>query len=101
MQIHTTPALRFERKSEIISKLGISKSTFHSRINEGEYPPLILIGERVVAYLSHETDAVISAIAAGKNKDELKQLAIEIVEHRNKLKTGALTTSHVNQGDEQ
>ena len=98
MQIHTIQTLSFQRKSEILSKLKISKSTFHSRINDGEYPPLISVGERVVAYLAHETDEIISAIASGKSKNEMKELAVQLVERRSELKSAYISSPDIQGG---
>lgn len=76
------------RKSEVIKRLGISRSTFHTRLNQQLLPPPIPLGERAVGFLQHEIDAVIAAMAAGQSKVEIKGLVAELVERR---KTSAIT----------
>ncbi|MCC2615920.1 AlpA family phage regulatory protein [Aestuariibacter halophilus] len=70
------------RKPEVIKRLGISRSTFHTRLNEQLLPPPISLGDRAVGFLQHEIDAVITAMAAGQSKTEIKALVAELVKRR-------------------
>jgi prophage regulatory protein len=74
--------LTINRKSEVIKRLGISKSTFHLRINQNLLPPPISLGDRAVGYLQHEIDAVLAAMVAAKSNDEIKSLVLELVAQR-------------------
>ena len=64
---------------------GISKTTFYGRMKEGLIPPPISLFGRSVAWLEHETDQVIAAMAAGKSKDEIKTLVLSLIEQRQEL----------------
>jgi prophage regulatory protein len=85
MLLHPNTPLKLQRKPETLIQYGLGRSTFHARINEGLIPPPISLGDRAVAYLSHETQQVIAAMAAGKTKDEIKALVIVLVDERQNL----------------
>lgn len=85
MAFESKHTLKLNRKPETLSKLGLSKSTFHTRINEGLFPPPISLGGRAVAWLESETDSVIAALAAGKSKAEIKTLVRFLIEQRKDL----------------
>lgn len=74
-----------DRKSEVISRIGLSKATFHVRINEGLLPPSISLGDHAVGFLRHEVDAVLAAMAAGQSKADIRVLVAELVEQRQQL----------------
>jgi prophage regulatory protein len=78
----------FQRKPEVLKRFGFSKSTLHNRINQNKFVPAISIGDRSVAWISSEVDAVIAAMAAGKSDDELKALVANLVSHRQQLARG-------------
>jgi prophage regulatory protein len=77
--------LKLERKPETLTQYAVGSSTFQNRINEGLIPPPIPIGDRAVAWLAHETQQVIAAMAAGKTKDEIKALVVSLIEQRKEL----------------
>ncbi len=76
---------KFERVSTSCERLGISKSTFYTRIQNENFPPLISIGQRSVATLEYETTEIISAITAGSSESEIKALVVSLVERRKEL----------------
>ncbi|MEP7703502.1 AlpA family phage regulatory protein [Paraglaciecola sp. 25GB23A] len=78
----TNIQLIINRKPEVIKRLGISKATFHTRINQNLLPPPISLGQRAVGYLQHEIDAVIAAMVAGKSNAEVKLLVSDLVAQR-------------------
>lgn len=73
---------RIQRKPEILSMTGFSRSTLHARIKDELFVPPISLGERAVGWVSHETEAIVSAMVAGKNKDQLKALVSSLVAQR-------------------
>lgn len=77
-----TTKKRFNRKPTVLDQFGFSKSTLANKINEGVFVPPCSLGERSVAWLEHELDALASAMAAGKNKTELKALVVNLVAQR-------------------
>ena len=77
--------LRIQRKAEVAAQMGICQSTLRTRIIEKLYPPPINLGARAVGWLSHETEAVIAAIAAGHSDDEIRELVAQLVEQRTQL----------------
>jgi prophage regulatory protein len=74
---------RIIRKCEVISILGVSKSTLHNRINSGLLAPSISLGGRAVGFVKYEVDAVIDAYVQGKSNDEIKTLVLSLVKSRN------------------
>ena len=80
-----TNNLKFERKSETLKRYALSSSTFYVRIKEGLIPPPVSLGERAVGFPEHETNAVLSAMIAGKSKDEIKALVALLVDQRKNL----------------
>jgi prophage regulatory protein len=77
-----TGQLIFNRKPEVLKRLGISKTTFHLKINQTLLPPSIPLGARAVGFLQHEIDAVLAAMVAGKSNAEIKLLVLELVAQR-------------------
>jgi len=86
---HFTPPkhiqLKLERKPDVLSRTGFSRSTLHTRIEEGLFVPPISLGSRAVAFFELETNTVIAAMIAGKSKDEIKELVKSLVAQRQEL----------------
>ncbi len=74
--------IRIERKPEVLNRTGFSRSTLHTRINEGLFTPAINLGGRAVGWLEHEVTVILTAMVAGKTKDEIKELVNSLVEDR-------------------
>jgi prophage regulatory protein len=70
------------RKPSVLTSFGISKTTLHSRINDGLITPPISIGGRCVAFPSNEIESLISAQIAGKTPDEMRLLVKVLIEKR-------------------
>jgi len=79
---HPNFKYRIQRKLEILSITGFSRSTLHTRIKEELFPPPISLGARAVGWLSHETEAIVSAMVAGKSKEQIKALVASLVAQR-------------------
>lgn len=77
--------LQIIRKPQALNMLGISKSNFHNKINEGLLPAAIALGTNSVGYFKHELTAVLVAMATGKSQDEIKALVKSLVEQRQQL----------------
>lgn len=73
---------RLERKSELLERFPIGKSTLYVRINSGLFPPPISLGGRAVGWLTHEVDATIAALCSGIDDMALKELISELVNSR-------------------
>lgn len=80
--IQQITSLTIERREETCKRLACGRSTLYNRINEGLFPPPFSIGERAVAFCSHETDAIIKAMISGKQKDDIKELVKALIEYR-------------------
>jgi prophage regulatory protein len=74
--------VKFIRTSLVTELSGLSKSTLRRRIQEGLFVPPCSLGERAIAYIENEIQAVLAAMAAGKSKDELRALVSHLVEQR-------------------
>tara|TARA_R110002167_G_scaffold55676_12_gene157997 strand:+ start:216 stop:464 length:249 start_codon:yes stop_codon:yes gene_type:complete len=73
-----------QRRAEVLKRWPVSKSTLYSKINKSEFVPPVNIGDRAVAWISSEVDALIIAMAAGKSDIEIKTLVAELVAQRQK-----------------
>lgn len=82
MKAVSRPTYRIERKSEVITKTGLSRSTLYLRIKQGLFVPPISLGARAVGWLSSETDAILGAMIAGKASDEIKVLVNTLIAER-------------------
>jgi len=62
-----TRTLRIERKAEVVNRTGLPATTLQDRISLGLFPRPIQLGGRTVGWPSHEVDAVIAAMLAGRD----------------------------------
>lgn len=76
---------RIIRRSDIIERTGLSKSTIYNRINENLFPPSISLGERSVGFISTEIDAVILAMIEEQTPEQIKALVCELIKQRKQL----------------
>lgn len=76
--------IKIQRLPLVKSATGLSRSSVYGQISKGLFPKPIQIGSRAVAWLSHETDAILSARIAGKSDDEIRELVIELTNQRAK-----------------
>ena len=76
---------KFERLPEVLSNTGLGKTTLYKRINEGLFPPSILLTGRIVGWPEHEVDAVLSGIISGKSNQEIKELVKELIQLRSTI----------------
>jgi prophage regulatory protein len=74
--------LKFIRKPELLERFGFSKTTLHTKISKEQFPPPVALGDRAVAWPSHELDAVLAAMVAGKSDDEMRTLVADLVAKR-------------------
>ncbi len=79
-----TTQLRFLRKPEVLKLTGFSKSTLQNRVDEGLVPAPINLGDRAVGFLEIEIQKVLAAMAAGRSKEEIKELVEYLVDSRHK-----------------
>ncbi len=80
---------KIQRLPTIQAELGLSRSSVYGHIAQGLFPKPIQIGSRAVAWLSHETDAIIAARIAGQSDDQIRELVIELMNQRSKIQGGA------------
>jgi len=73
---------KLSRKPRIKDITGMSNTALHTQIKEGVFPPPISIGDRAVAFVDSEINAVLAARIAGKSKDEIKVIVAHLVEQR-------------------
>ena len=75
---------KIQRLPMLQSEVGLSRSSVYGHIAKGLLPKPIQISSRAVAWLSHETDAILSARIAGKSDDEIRALVLELTAQRAK-----------------
>ena len=77
-----THHFKINRKPEVLSRCGISKTNLHNKINSGVFPPPISLGARAVGFIQHEIDQILAAMIASKSESELKVLVAELISKR-------------------
>ena len=80
--IQEIPFLKIERRAEVLSRTGFSRSTLYVRINQGLFVPPVNLGGRAVGYLEHEVSHYLAAIAAGKSNEEIQEIVTSLLEKR-------------------
>jgi len=75
------------RLKKVEEKTGLKKSMVYDLMNKKEFPKSIKIGERAVAWVSSEIDAINAARIAGKSDDEIRELVKTLTAKRQQLAT--------------
>lgn len=70
------------RKPEVIQTTGLSNTSIFERTRDGRFPPSISLGGRAVGYLEHEVLALLTALAAGRSDEQIRQLITLMVAKR-------------------
>jgi len=73
------------RRKEVEGKTALKHSMLYDLIKKGEFVGPIKIGERAVAWIEYEIDAVIAARIAGKSNDEIRELVKALTENRKQM----------------
>ena len=79
----------FINLENILSELGISRTTMYQRIRAGTFPEIVKLGTRSLGWSSEEFQDVVNAIRAGLTDDEMQELVREIQKGRRKFKNKA------------
>ena len=74
--------LQLIRRPEKLLLTGRSKSSNYNDEKQGLCVPPIPIGDRAVAYVKHEVEAVIQARISGKSKGEIRELVANLIAQR-------------------
>jgi prophage regulatory protein len=77
-----TQYLQIERKSEVLQRIGLSRSTLHSKVQNGLWCPPISLGARAVGFIKYETDELITGLINGHTPDEIRDLVRMLLEER-------------------
>jgi prophage regulatory protein len=73
------------RKSEVVKKTGLAKSTLYNRVNDGLFPKPCNLGGRAVAWPTHEIDALLASCLAGASEEDIKILVTKLHIRRKEL----------------
>ena len=73
------------RRPSVLSQTARSKSALQLDEKAGLFCPPISIGERAVAYIKHEVEAVIQARIEGQTPEQIKQLVSELIKQRKQV----------------
>lgn len=73
------------RRPEVLSINPRSKSALQLDEKAGLFCPPVSIGQRAVAYLKHEVEAVIQARVEGQSQEQIKQLVSELIKQRKQV----------------
>jgi prophage regulatory protein len=74
--------LRVIKKPEIKIITSYSVTTQFEKIRQGLLPKYFSIGARGVGLFEHECVAIVSALAAGKTEDEIRQIVKALINQR-------------------
>jgi prophage regulatory protein len=77
------------RRPEVLTLIVRSKSSLQLDEKNGWFCPPISIGDRAVAYIKSEVEAVIQARIEGQSTEQIKQLVSELIKQR-KAAQGAI-----------
>ena len=81
------------RIKKVEEKTGLKKSMVYDLISKQEFVTSIKIGERAVAWVSSEIDAINAARMAGKSADEIRQLVKTLMERRQQIANKILSAT--------
>mgnify|MGYP000501210810 CR=1 FL=1 len=73
------------RRVEVLALNPRSKSALQLDEKAGLFCPPISIGQRAVAYIKHEVEAVIQARVEGQTSEQIKALVQELIAQRKQL----------------
>ncbi|MFB0980077.1 MAG: AlpA family phage regulatory protein [Alteromonadaceae bacterium] len=76
------------RRPSVLSQTARSKSALQLDEKAGLFCPPISIGDRAVAYIKHEVEAIIQARIESKTPDQIKALVQELISNRTTNKGG-------------
>ena len=74
--------LQLLRKREVMTKMGIAKTTLYDRIQQGLFPPPIALSCRCSVWPAHEVNLLIEAVIAGKSKRDQIELVRQLMMNR-------------------
>jgi len=74
------------RRNEKLLLKGRSKSSNYNDEKQGLCVPAISIGDRSIAYIKHEVEAIIQARVQGLSNEKIKALVQELIEQRKQEK---------------
>jgi prophage regulatory protein len=78
------------RRHQVLALTARSKSSLHLDEKAQLICPPISIGDRAVAYIKSEVEAIIQARIEGKPPQEIKALVIELIKQRQRIVEVAL-----------
>jgi len=81
------------RRPKVEDKTGLKKSMLYDLMEKKEFPESIKIGERAVAWIESEIDAINAARMAGKSADEIRQLVKTLMAKRRQTANEILSTT--------
>ena len=73
------------RRPYVLTQIARSKSALQLDEKAGLFCPPISIGERAVAYIKHEVDAIIQARIESKSPQQIKDLVSELIKQRKQV----------------
>ena len=81
------------RIKEVEAQSGLKKSMVYDLVKKGEYCPPVKIGERAVAWILSESQAINAARIAGKPSDEIRELVKSLIAKRQQIANEILSVA--------
>ena len=82
MMMLAAPAFSIVRKTEVLRRLGIKKTTLHLRIKANLFPPPFPLGGRAVGWFEYELTTMLQAYGAGKSHEVLNAQVEDLIKRR-------------------
>ena len=81
------------RLPKVEDKTGYKKSMVYDLADKGLFPEPIKIGERAVAWIESEIDAIVAARIAGKSDDEIREIVKTLLAKRQQIANEILSAA--------
>ena len=81
----TTQTIHLIRRPEVLTLTARSKSALQLDEKAGLFIPPVSIGQRAVAYLKHEVEAIIQARIEEQTPTQIRHLVSELIKQRKKI----------------
>ena len=74
--------IQYISMDDVLSRMDGSRSTLYAKIDKGLFPTSVKIGQRRVAWLKHEIDAMMRAYVRSPSEEELRALVKKMQANR-------------------
>jgi prophage regulatory protein len=84
-RMNMTIQTKILRKAEVIQITGLSNTSIFERTKDGLFPTNMSLGGRSVGYFEHEILALLTARAAGRTDEQIRELVSLMIAKRKEM----------------